>query len=287
MAYQATREVPKQYETVILERDKEARVAILTMNRPEVHNALSVKLMRDIIDTLHVAEEDDEVSAIILRAAGEHFCTGGDFTEFTGKDLLTQRWYFEIPVKVLETIIDMTKPVIGAIRGHAWAFGCAVAVGCDLAIASESADFCLPGGNVGFGCLTPIVSVYRSATRKKAFELLITARPFSAQEAYEAGMVNKVVPDAELDKEVWELAAKIGQHAPLVVQWEKQVFNTIQDMEHHKAYRYGTEAIVLNSLTADGYEGQMAFLEKRKPVWKGRKGGGVQGDKFAPEEQHP
>lgn len=286
MSYQITKEVPKQYETIILEKDREAKVAIVTMNCPEKNNALSVKLMKEIIDALHLAEGDDEVNVIILRAAGKNFCTGGDVNEFTGKDLLTQRWYFEIPVEVLETIRDITKPVIGAVRGHAWAFGCALAVSCDLTIASDTADFCLPGGDVGFGCMTPMVGVYKGVFKKKVFELLMMSKPFSAQWAEKCGMVNKVVPDGELDKEVWEMAAEIAEHAPIAVRWEKQVFNTIQDMEQHKAYRYATEMLTMNSLTADGYEGQIAFLEKRKPVWRGRQGGSVRGDKFVPEEKH-
>lgn len=286
MSSQSTREVPKQYETIILEKDKEAKVAILTMNRPKVNNALSVKLVKEIIDALYLAEEDDEVNAIILRSSGKNFCAGGDFNAFTGKDLLTQRWYFERIMEMQETISGITKTVIGAVRGHAWAVGCALAVSCDLTIASDNADFCLPGGNVGFGCLLPIVGVYKGVLKKKAFELLIMAKPFSAKWAEGAGMVNKVVPDQELDDEVWRWATEIAEHAPIVVRWEKQVFTTIQDMEHHKAYRYGTDMITINSLTADGYEGQMAFLEKRKPVWKGHKGGGVRGDTFAPEEEH-
>jgi len=285
-SYQPTLPVPRQYKEIVLEWDLEKHVAVVTLNRPETHNSLSVTLMKEVVDALRLAEDNDEISVVILRPAGEHFCTGGNFPDFTGKDLLTQRWYFEIPVEVLVTMMDMTKTVIGAIRGHAWAFGCALAIGTDITIASETADFCLPGGNVGFGCMTPVVAVYKAALRKKCFELLLSARPFPAQEAKESGIVNKVVPDAQLDKEAWEMASLIGGHAPIVVRWEKQLFNTIQDMEHHKAYRYATEMITMNSLTADGYEGQMAFLEKRKPVWRGRKGGGVRGDTFAPEEEH-
>ncbi|MEA3253641.1 MAG: enoyl-CoA hydratase-related protein [Chloroflexota bacterium] len=284
--YQPTLSVPKKYKDIVLEWDLEKHVAVVTLNRPDVRNALSVTLMEETIDALHMAEEKAEISCVILRPAGEHFCAGGDFNDFTGKDLLTQRWYFQIPVEVLQTMLDITVPVIGAVRGAAWAFGCAIAAGCDLTLASESAQFCLPGGRVGFGCLSPIVAAYKPVLRKRAFELLVRSEPMSAQWACESGLVNKVVPDEELDKEAWAWAKSIGEHAPLATRWEKQVFNTIQDMEHHKAYRFGADSIVMNSLTGDGYEGQTAFLEKRKPMWKGRKGGGGRGDMFQPEEEH-
>jgi enoyl-CoA hydratase/carnithine racemase len=181
---------------------------------------------------------------------------------------------------------DSTVPIIGVVKGSCCAFGLGLAGSCDILFASDNASFFLPGGDVGFGCFTPCVGAYKAVQRKRMFELLITARPHSAQWAYDAGLVNYVYPEEEVDKKAWEMAELIGEHAPLVVRWEKQLFYTIQDMEHHKAFRYGTDVITLQSLTRDGYEGQTAFLEKRKPVWMGRKGGSVRGDMFAPEEEH-
>jgi enoyl-CoA hydratase/carnithine racemase len=284
--YQPTLEVPKQYKEIVLEWDLEKHVAVVTLNRPDVYNALSVEIMEETIDALHMAEENSEISCIILRPAGEQFCTGGDFNRFTGKDLLTQRWYFEIPPKVLRTMMDITVPIIGVIRGNCCAFGLGICGSCDIVFASDNSVYFLPGGDVGFGCFTPCVGAYKSVQRKRMFELLITARPHSAQWAYDAGLVNYVYPDEEVDRKAWEMAELIGEHAPLVVRWEKQFFYAIQDMEHHKAYRYGTEVITMQSLTRDGYEGQTAFLQKREPVWKGSKGGSVRGDTFVPEEEH-
>ena len=285
-SYQPSLEVPKQYRDIVLEWDLERHVAVLTLNRPEVYNALSVTLMEETIDALHLVGAEEEIACIILRPAGEHFCTGGDFNAFTGKDLLTQRWYFEIPPKLLQAMTDSTVPIIGVVKGSCCAFGLGLAGSCDILFASDSASFFLPGGDVGFGCFTPCVGAYKAVQRKRMFELLITARPHSAQWAYDAGLVNYVYPEEEVDKKAWEMAELIGEHAPLVVRWEKQLFYTIQDMEYHKAFRYGTDVITLQSLTRDGYEGQTAFLEKRKPVWMGHKGGSARGDMFAPEEEH-
>lgn len=283
--YQPTLEVPKRYKEIVLEWDLEKHVAVLTLNRPKASNALSVTIMEEAIDALHLAEGEDRISCLILRPAGEHFCTGGDFNEFTGKDLLTQRWYFEIPPRVLQTMTDITVPIIGVVRGNCCAFGLGLAGSCDIVLSSENARFFLPGGNIGFGCFTPSVGAYKSMLPKRMFELLVTATPHSAQWAYDAGLVNYVHPDDVVDKKAWEMAELIGEHAPLVVRWEKQFFYTIRDMEHHKAMRYGTEVITMQSLTRDGYEGQTAFLQKRSPEWKGRKGGGVRGDTFAPEKE--
>lgn len=285
-SYEPTLEVPKQYKDIVLEWDVEKHVAVVTLNRPQAYNALSVSLMEETVDALHMAEKEDEISCIILRPAGEHFCTGCDFNAFTGKNLLTQRWYFEIPPRVLQTMTDLTVPIIGVIRGNCCAFGLGLAGSCDIVFASENASFSLPGGDIGFGCFTPCAGAYKSVHRKRMFELLITATPHSAQWAYDAGLVNYIYPDEEVDKKAWEMAELIGKHAPLVVRWEKQFFYYIQDMEHRKAFRYGTELITMQSLTRDGYEGQTAFLERRKPVWKGRKGGSVRGDMFVPEEEH-
>ena len=117
-------------------------------------------------------------------------------------------------------------------------------------------------------------------------ELLLTSARHSAEWAHDAGLVNHVYPDSELDKKAWEMATVIAANAPLVVRWEKQFLNFVLDVDEKHALRYGIDLITMQSLTRDASEGQHAFLEKRKPVWQGRRGGSARGDVHAPEEEH-
>lgn len=278
--------VPREYNDIFLEWDTVSHVAIITMHRPEVQNALSPTMVEEIIDAMRLIEDNDDMSCVILRSSSEHFCSGGDFHSFANKDLLTQRWYFELTPKMVQVMMTSTVPVIGAVRGNCCALGMAIAGGCDIVLSSETGSFFLPGGTVGFGCFTPTAGAYKSVHRKRLIELLLTAQPHSAQWAMESGLVNYVYPDAELDTKAWEMARTISANAPLVVRWSKQFFYHIQEMEQRQAFRYGSDLITMQSLTRDGNEGQNAFLEKRKPVWQGRKGGSVRGDVHAPEEEH-
>ena len=284
--YVPTFTVPREYNDIVLEWDAETHVAVITLNRPGLQNALSPTLMEETIDALRLVEDNDDISCALLRSAGENFCTGGDFNAFTNKDLLTQRWYFELPPKLLQVMTGSTVPIIGLVRGNCCAFGVALAGSCDIVLASEDASFFLPGGGVGFGCFTPTVGAYKSVLRKRMFELLLTSRPHSAQWAHDAGLVNYVYPEDEIEGKAWDMTKLVASNAPLVVRWEKQFFYQIQDLDERHAFRYGTELITMQSLTRDGNEGQNAFLQKRKPVWQGRKGGGARGDVHAPEEEH-
>ncbi|MBN1857247.1 MAG: enoyl-CoA hydratase/isomerase family protein [Dehalococcoidia bacterium] len=284
--YTPTFVVPREYNDIVLEWDTETHVAVITLNRPAVQNALSPTLMEETIDALRLIEDNDDINCAMLRPAGEHFCTGGDFNAFTNKDLMTQRWYFELPPKLLQVMTGSTVPIVGLVRGNCCAFGVALAGSCDIVLASESASFFLPGGGVGFGCFTPTVGAYKSVLRKRMFELLLTSRPHSADWAHDAGLVNYVHPEEEIEQKTWEMTKLIASNAPLVVRWEKQFFYQIQDLDERHAFRYGTELITMQSLTRDGNEGQNAFLQKRKPVWEGRKGGGARGDVHSPEEEH-
>ncbi len=285
--YTPTFPVPREYNDIVLEWDTSSHVAVITLNRPQVQNALSVTLIEEMTDALQLIEDNPDISCALLRSSGEHFCSGGDFTAFTNKDLLSQRWYFERTPRMLQFMAgSITVPVIAVVRGNCYAFGVALAGSSDIVLASTDSRFALPGGKVGFGCYTPTAGSYKSFLRKRIHELLLTAEARSAEWAKEAGLVNYVYPDSELDEKAWEMAKSIAANAPLVVRWEKQFLYNIQDLNERHAFRYGTELIVMQSLTRDGNEGQNAFLQKRKPVWQGRKGGSARGDVHAPEEEH-
>ena len=284
--YVPTFAVPREYNEIVLEWDIQHHIAIITLSRPGIQNALSPTLLEEAIDACRLIDDNGEISCCILRSSGENFCSGGDFKSFTNKDLLTQRWYFELTPKLLQVMASISVPIIGAIRGNCCALGVALAGHSDIVLASETASFFLPGGGVGFGCYTPTAGVYKSLPRKAMAELLLTSRPHSAEWARDAGLVNYVYPDAELDARAWEMANTICSNAPMVVRWEKQFLNYVQDVDERHALRYGIDLITMQSLTRDASEGQNAFLEKRKPVWQGRKGGSARGDVHAPEEEH-
>lgn len=284
--YVSTFARPREYNDIVLEWDTESHVAVITLNRPGVQNALSPTLLQEAIDACRLIDDNDEISCCILRSSGENFCSGGDFKSFTNKDLLTQRWYFELTPKLLQVMASISVPIVGAVRGNCCALGVALAGHCDIVLASDTAGFYLPGGGVGFGCYTPTAGVYKSLPRKRMAELLLTSKPHSAEWARDAGLVNYVYPDDELDARAWEMANTICSNAPMVVRWEKQFLNFVQDSDERHALRYGIDLITMQSLTRDASEGQNAFLEKRKPVWQGRKGGSARGDVHAPEEEH-
>jgi len=227
--------------------------------------------MEEMIDALRKFDEDPGVAVIVITGAGTTFCSGHDFSELHGRSLTDFRRIFGKSVQVLQTIAAISKIVIAAVNGYATAMGCALAAGCDLVIASEEVKFQTPGVNIGFACVTPMAAIYRSIGRKKCLELIITGEAIDAGEAERIGLVNKVVPQKDLEDAVFELAEKIASKAPLAVQFGKQAFYVMADMEHNQAYKYAVEMISINADTEDGREGIAAFVEKRPPrPWKGQ-----------------
>ncbi|HAZ31312.1 MAG TPA: enoyl-CoA hydratase [Dehalococcoidia bacterium] len=255
------------YQVIMVEKNR--GIGVLTLNRPQVRNALNAQLTEELLNALQEME-GSEVGAVILKGAGKSFCSGHDFSELIGKTLMEYRAIFAKSVRILEAIAGMGKPVIAAVHGHATAMGCALAAGCDLTIASEDALFQTPGVNVGFACITPMAGIYRSLGRKKCLELILTGDPIDAREAERNGLVNRVVPREKLEETAMEMAEKIAAKAPLAVGMGKQSFYRMADMEHSKAYAYAIEMISINASTEDGQEGMDAFREKRTPQWKGR-----------------
>ena len=258
-----------KYKTILIEKKK--RVGIITLNRPESRNAMSAQLVEEILEALHELGDDSGIGAIIIRGAGTSFCAGHDFSELAGKNVMELRRTFRKSLHLMEDIAALSKPVIAAVHGYATAMGCALAVGCDMVIATEDALFQLPGTSLGAACISPAAVVCRSIGRKKCVELLLTADTMSADQAEKAGLINRVVPTQELDAAARELAEKLASKAPLAIQMGKEAIYNILDMDQSKAYDYAAKMISTNFDTEDGREGAASFLEKRKPrPWKGR-----------------
>jgi enoyl-CoA hydratase/carnithine racemase len=244
-------------------------VARVRLDRPDKRNALSLELMDELVGVLESLGERRDVRAVVLEAAGVAFSAGHDLSEMVGRDLPFYQRLFDRCTDLMETIHRMPQPVIAKVHGMATAAGCQLVAACDLAVAADEARFATPGVRIGLFCSTPMVPLSRAIGRKRALEMLLTGDPISAATALEWGLVNRVVPAADLDAAVDELVATISRSSPLTVGIGKQAFYEQLELDEHRAYDLTKSVMAMNSLAADAQEGICAFLEKRPPRWTG------------------
>jgi enoyl-CoA hydratase/carnithine racemase len=243
--------------------------AIVTLNRPERRNALSLELMRELTGTFEQLSQHPDVRTMILRASGPVFSAGHDLAELVGGDEARYQEIFDACVVLMETIQAVPQPVIAEVAGVATAAGCQLVATCDLAVAAEGALFATPGVRIGLFCSTPMVALSRAIGRKRALEMLLTGEAIDARTAAEWGLVNRVVPAEELESATRALAKKIAEASPLTVKIGKQAFYRQIDLDQPAAYGYTRDVMVQNTLARDAQEGMSAFLEKRRPEWTG------------------
>jgi enoyl-CoA hydratase/carnithine racemase len=248
----------------------EEDVAVVTLNRPARRNALSLQLMRELIQSLDRIESERRARAVILAAAGNVFSSGHDLGERVGRDVTVYRETFDVCSQLMLRIQSIPQPVIAEVQGTATAAGCQLVATCDLAIASENASFATPGVRIGLFCTTPMVALSRAIGRKRALHMLLTGDPISATMAAEWGLINDVVPAEGLQKATRELAHRIANASPLTVHIGKQAFYEQIDLDQRRAYAYAKEIMTTNALALDAQEGISAFLEKRTPCWAGK-----------------
>ena len=249
----------------------EGAIAFLTLNSPQTINALSKRMIGEMIDALRKLSTDETIKVIIIRAAGNHFCAGHNLSEMVDAGVKEYKFIFDQCTEMMQLIHEIPQPVIAQVQGIATAAGCQLAAWCDLVIASEDAKFSTPGVKIGLFCTTPMVAVSRAIGRKMAMEMLLTGRDFPAQEAKELGLVNKVVPLDELAATTEELAKKISEASRFALSVGKQGFYAQVDQSDDKALHYAKHTIVMNNLSEDAQDGIKAFLEKKPAVkWKGR-----------------
>lgn len=241
----------------------------ITLNRPETRNALSTPLMLELTEELERQAARPEVRVIILAANGPAFSAGHDLKELLGRSLEDEQAVFDVCTRLMETVQRVPQPVIAAVQGVATAAGCQLVATCDLAVAAEEATFATPGVKIGLFCSTPMVALSRNVGRKRALEMLLTGKPIDARTAAEWGLVNRVVPRQELDRAVQELAEQIASASPLTVQIGKQAFYRQIEVSQGEAYRLMSRTMAENALTCDAQEGMSAFLQKRRPTWRG------------------
>jgi enoyl-CoA hydratase/carnithine racemase len=245
-------------------------IAIVTLNRPNRRNALSLELMRELLDCLRRIGNDKDVRAVILAAEGKVFSSGHDLSELVGRSLNDYREIFDVCVELMTAIESIPQPVIAEVQGMATAAGCQLVATCDLAVAVEEATFATPGVRIGLFCTTPMVALSRAVGRKRALQMLLTGNAVDARTAMEWGLINNVVPAAALREETRKLATQIAGASPVTLSIGKQAFYAQIDLDEPKAYAYAKEVMSMNSMAADAQEGISAFLGKRPPCWTGR-----------------
>ncbi|MEW6350061.1 MAG: enoyl-CoA hydratase [Thermodesulfobacteriota bacterium] len=256
------------YTEILVSTEQE--VGILTLNSPHTANALSKNMIREVIEALQGLDADPSVRVIIIRANGKHFCSGHNLSEMQGVGMVELKFIFEQCSRMMTLVHDIPKPVIAQVHGVATAAGCQLVATCDLAVAEEKARFATPGVKVGLFCTTPMIALSRAVGRKRALEMLFTGRMISAEEAERWGLVNKVVPQAELEHTAMELAHNIATASPLVIAIGKQAFYATVEQDERRAYHLASTTMTANLMTEDAQEGIQAFMAKRTPNWKGR-----------------
>jgi enoyl-CoA hydratase/carnithine racemase len=253
--------------SVLLENDPP--IGWLTLNRPEIRNALSLEMINAVRDALDKVEKDPRVSVLVIRAIGPAFSAGHDIREMTRKheSVSELREIFTECNKMMLKIHELPQPVIAQVHGIATAAGCQLVAACDLAIAETGARFATPGVKIGLFCTTPMIPLVRVVGRRRAMDMLLSGRFVSAEEALQFGLVNKVVPADKLAEETRNWALELAQASPFVLSLGKKAFYSQVDLDERSAYDYAKEVIAMNCMADDAYEGMSAFIEKRKPVW--------------------
>lgn len=255
------------YEHVLVERD--GPVTTITMNRPERRNALSLAHLRELLDAFRRAGESD-ARAVVLAGNGPAFSAGHDFADMAGADLLSMRELLWTCTDVMDTMQRIPQVVVARVHAIATAAGCQLVATADLAVAAESARFAAPGGKGGWFCTTPMVAIGRTISRKRALEMALTGDDVDAATALEWGLVNRVVPDEELDAAVAELVARATRGSGASTALGKRAFHTQIGMDQPQAYAYAVEVMAAASQTHDAQEGMASFVEKRRPEWRHR-----------------
>src|SRR5712664_2021264 len=213
--------------------DREGPIALVTMNRPERRNALSLEHMQELTQAFREISHSGESAVAILRANGPAFCAGHDLSEMVNRDPVFYRELFDACIELMSTIQSIPQPVIAQVHGIATAAGCQLVATCDLAVASTEARFATPGVKIGLFCSTPMVALSRAIGRKRAMEMLLTGEMIDARTALEWGLVNRVVPPPELDEAVGQLAQAIVRSSPLTIGIGKEAFYAQIDLDEH------------------------------------------------------
>ena len=252
------------YEHLLVKHDGDT--VRITMNRPQRRNSLSSAHLAELADAFRAAGDSD-ATGIVLGAEGKVFSAGHDFADVAARDLPGVRDLLRQCTDLMKLIQAVPQVVIARVHALATAAGCQLVATCDLAVAAESAGFALPGGKGGWFCHTPAVPVARNVGRKRLMEMALTGDAVDAATAAEWGLINKAVPDDQLDAEVDALLARATRGSRVGKGIGKQTLYAQLDRPEADAYLIALEVMAAMSQTAGAKEGMAAFLEKRHPVW--------------------
>jgi len=257
--------------TRVVLSEREGRVAILTINRPDKMNALSEQVRVELLEELAAIEADDEVGVVVITGAGEKaFIAGADIAEFEGRSPFDQRWAMRSP-RIFDVMASFPKPVIAMINGYCLGGGCELAMSCDIRVASDKARFGQPEINLGLipgGGGTQRMS--RLIGTGQALRLVLSGDMIPAAEAKELGLVEMVVAPEELKAKTLELAAKIASKSPLTLKVAKEAVRASERLAIEEGILYERDLFCLCFSSEDKKEGVEAFLQKRPAAWKGR-----------------
>ena len=258
------------YETIILERKD--NVATLTLNRPEKLNAINRKMIEELKSAVVEIAKDRDVRALVITGTGRGFCSGADIGDMVQAAApIENRYWTQMRDKVILALTDLEKPVIAKVNGVAVGVGCSLALSADIIVASENANFSLIFSRIG---LIPdggsLFHLPRLVGPAKAKELIFTAKMVDAKEAERIGLINKAVPADELDNEVNRLAKQLAEGPTLAYGMAKKIINKGLSMDLSSVLEFEAFGQTLAGTTEDAREGVTAFLEKRKPEFKGR-----------------
>jgi len=244
--------------------DREGDITTITLNRPEKRNALALDVMVELTETLQEVGATDTLG-VILAANGPVFSAGHNFGDMVDASLDDAQRLFEVCTDMMDTVQGIPQPVIARVHALATAAGCQLVATCDLAIAAESAGFAIPGGKGGLFCHTPLVAVSRNIGRKRALEMALTGDVIDAATAADWGLINRAVPDAELDAAVADLIGRATRGSALSKSLGKRSFYAQAGLDQADAYEVAIDVMASAAMIADAQEGFTAFLEKRHP----------------------
>ena len=250
-------------EALLLREDRDG-IAMLTLNRPLQFNALSADLLAQLLSAIEAIGADPSVRVVVIGGAGRAFCAGHDLREMRGNsDLEFQRSLFRLCSRVMRALVELPQPVIARVHGIATAAGCQLVASSDLAIAADDAGFAVSGINLGLFCGTPSVALARNVPRKKAFEMLVTGDFIDAPTALAQGLVNRIVPAAELDAAVEAMARSIAAKSPAAIAGGKRLFYRQVEMGLEAAYQLASESMACSMMDEATLQGIDAFVNRR------------------------
>ncbi|MBU3565214.1 enoyl-CoA hydratase [Polynucleobacter sp. MWH-HuK1] len=245
-------------------------IAILTMNRPESRNALSLGMISALQCQFELIAQDKSIKVVILSGSGTAFCAGHDLKEMKCQnfDLSYSEKLFANCTVLMQKMLRLPQPVIAQVHGYATAAGVQLVASADLAVATTNSQFATPGVNIGLFCSTPMVAVSRNISNKHAMQMLLLGDLIDANTAYRFGLINEVVEPDELEDYTLSMAKKIAEKSYPIISLGKEAFYRQSELSIDDAYSYASDVMKKNLEMHDAREGISAFIEKRPPIWK-------------------